>query len=113
MKDVAITGMGIVSCLGNSLQEVNSALQQGRSGIVYNPERKEMGFRSGLIVGLGIPQHGQNPEGAAELIEYLTRPAVQQRVLNELPDWAKGYDSQHSKNHARKIHRIAASRGPS
>ena len=37
-----------------------------------------------VIVGLGIPKHAPNPEGAAALIEYLTRPEVQTRVLNEL-----------------------------
>jgi multiple sugar transport system substrate-binding protein len=37
-----------------------------------------------VIVGLGIPKDGQNPEGAAEVIEYLTRPEVQQKVLEEL-----------------------------
>jgi multiple sugar transport system substrate-binding protein len=37
-----------------------------------------------VIVGLGIPQQGQNPTGAAEVIEYLTRPEVQERVLKEL-----------------------------
>jgi 3-oxoacyl-[acyl-carrier-protein] synthase-1 len=48
MRRVVITGMGIVSCLGNSLDEVRSALQSGRSGIEVLPERKEMGFRSSL-----------------------------------------------------------------
>ncbi|MBO9394242.1 ABC transporter substrate-binding protein [Caldilinea sp.] len=37
-----------------------------------------------VIVGLGIPAHAKNPEGAAALIEYLTRPEVQGRVLKEL-----------------------------
>jgi multiple sugar transport system substrate-binding protein len=37
-----------------------------------------------VIVGLGIPQDAQNPDGAAEIIEYVTRPEIQARVLNEL-----------------------------
>ncbi len=37
-----------------------------------------------VIVGLGIPAHARNPEGAAALIEYLTRPEVQGQVLREL-----------------------------
>ena len=37
-----------------------------------------------VIVGVGIPKDAPNPEGAAELIEYITRPEVQARVLNEL-----------------------------
>ncbi len=37
-----------------------------------------------VIVGLAIPKGANNPEGAAQLIEYLTRPEIQERVLNEL-----------------------------
>jgi 3-oxoacyl-[acyl-carrier-protein] synthase-1 len=48
MRRVAITGYGILSCLGNSNDEVRTSLQEGRSGIAYLPERKEMGFRSAL-----------------------------------------------------------------
>jgi len=48
MERVAITGMGIVSSLGNSVPEVLVALREGRSGIEYVPERKELGFRSAL-----------------------------------------------------------------
>ena len=38
MRKVAITGMGIVSCLGNELDEVAAALRAGRSGIRHQPE---------------------------------------------------------------------------
>jgi multiple sugar transport system substrate-binding protein len=37
-----------------------------------------------VIVGLGIPQNAANPEGARALIDYLTQPETQQRVLQEL-----------------------------
>ena len=37
-----------------------------------------------VIVGLGIPADAANPEGAAALIDYLTTPEVQAKVLNEL-----------------------------
>ena len=37
-----------------------------------------------VIVGLGIPNTAPDPEGAAELIDYLTTPDVQAQVLNEL-----------------------------
>ena len=46
MKNVVITGMGIVSCIGNNLQEVLESLKIGRSGISKNVEYEEMGFRS-------------------------------------------------------------------
>ncbi len=45
---VAITGIGIVSCLGNDLESVGSALREGRSGLVVDPERIKLGFRSPL-----------------------------------------------------------------
>ena len=45
---VVITGMGIYSCIGISLNEVKESLYKGKSGIVLVDERKEFGFRSGL-----------------------------------------------------------------
>ena len=45
---VAITGIGIVSCLGNDLETVGTALREGRSGIVVDPQRLDLGFRSPL-----------------------------------------------------------------
>lgn len=47
-KRVVITGMGIYSCLGKDLGEVRDSLYAGRSGIILDPVRKEMGYRSGL-----------------------------------------------------------------
>jgi 3-oxoacyl-[acyl-carrier-protein] synthase-1 len=46
MKRVVVTGMGIVSCLGNDRNTVLDALKEGRSGISFQPEYQEMGFRS-------------------------------------------------------------------
>ena len=48
MNRVAITGVGAISCLGNSRAEITDSLYNGRSGIVSCPERKEYGFRSSL-----------------------------------------------------------------
>jgi 3-oxoacyl-[acyl-carrier-protein] synthase I len=45
---VAITGIGIVSCLGDSVETVAAALREGTSGIVVDPERLTLGFRSPL-----------------------------------------------------------------
>ena len=45
---VAITGIGIVSCLGNTVTAVGDALRAGKSGIVFDEERKRLGFRSPL-----------------------------------------------------------------
>ena len=46
MKNVVVTGMGIISCIGSGLNEVLSSLKNGKSGIKPNPTYKEMGFRS-------------------------------------------------------------------
>ena len=48
MHRVAITGIGIISCLGNSVEAVAEALRSGRSGIVLDEERRKLGFRSPL-----------------------------------------------------------------
>ena len=45
---VVITGMGIYSCIGTSLDEVKDSLFEGKSGIVFDQERKEFGYRSAL-----------------------------------------------------------------
>ena len=39
-KRVVITGMGIYSCIGTSLEEVKESLYQGKSGIKFDSERK-------------------------------------------------------------------------
>jgi 3-oxoacyl-[acyl-carrier-protein] synthase-1 len=46
MRRVVITGMGIVSCLGNDKQGVSESLRELRSGITHQPEYATMGFRS-------------------------------------------------------------------
>ncbi|MEM8497262.1 MAG: beta-ketoacyl-ACP synthase I [Pseudomonadota bacterium] len=46
MKRVVITGMGIVSCLGNDQATVTDALRHSKSGISFREEYAEMGFRS-------------------------------------------------------------------
>ncbi len=48
MNRVVITGMGIYSVIGKNLTEVKDSLYHGRSGVIYDPLRKEMGFRSAL-----------------------------------------------------------------
>lgn len=46
MRRVVVTGMGIISCIGNTVQEVLESLKAGKSGITFSPEYAEMGFRS-------------------------------------------------------------------
>jgi 3-oxoacyl-[acyl-carrier-protein] synthase-1 len=47
--------MGIYSCLGKNLAEVQDSLYSGRSGIIFDIVRKEMGFRSALTAHLEVP----------------------------------------------------------
>ena len=46
MKRVVITGLGIVSCLGNDKATVTESLRLGRSGIRFNETYRDLGFRS-------------------------------------------------------------------
>ncbi|WP_331352714.1 beta-ketoacyl-ACP synthase I [Cellvibrio sp. UBA7671] len=54
MKRVVVTGMGIVSCLGNDKNAVLDALRAGRSGIKFQEAYKEMGFRSHVAGSIDI-----------------------------------------------------------
>jgi len=53
MRRVAVTGMGIVSSIGNNTQEVTASLREAKSGIVTAPSYVELGFKSQVE---GAPQ---------------------------------------------------------
>ncbi len=59
MRRVVITGLGIVSPIGNNADEVSASLKAGKSGIVASPEMAEHGFRSQIAgtVKLDIAEH--------------------------------------------------------
>ena len=59
MRRVAITGIGIVSSIGNNVEEVTNALRNGTSGIVAAPEYTELGFRSQVhgTIKLDVTEH--------------------------------------------------------
>ena len=59
MRRVAITGIGIVSSIGNNVEEVTNALRNGTSGIVAAPEYAELGFRSQVhgTVKVDVTEH--------------------------------------------------------
>ncbi|MEL0142206.1 MAG: beta-ketoacyl-ACP synthase I [Alphaproteobacteria bacterium] len=59
MRRVAITGIGIVSSIGNNVEEVTTSLRNGTSGIVAAPEYTELGFRSQVhgTVKLDVTEH--------------------------------------------------------
>ena len=53
MRRVVITGLGIISPIGNDAAEVSDSLRLGRSGIGFEPNYAENGFRSQVA---GIPK---------------------------------------------------------
>ncbi len=59
MRRVVITGMGLISPLGNSLQETLHALQEGISGIRFQPEYQRLGLRSqvGAFTDINPKEH--------------------------------------------------------
>ncbi len=57
MKRTVVTGMGIVSSIGNSRNEVLESLKQGKSGIVHADVYEEMGFRSHVHGSINIDQN--------------------------------------------------------
>ena len=54
MKRVVITGMGIVSCLGNDRETVTTALKEGKSGIVFREDFEEMGLRCNVAAKVDL-----------------------------------------------------------
>ena len=54
MRRVVVTGLGIVSSIGNNAEEVTASLKAGRSGIEASPEMVEHGFRSQIAGTLKI-----------------------------------------------------------
>ena len=57
MRRVVVTGMGIVSSIGNNTQEVLASLREAKSGIVRADKYAELGFRCQV--------HGTRPRGRA------------------------------------------------
>jgi len=82
VKRVVITGMGIYSTIGRNLDEVRESLYQGKSGVGFDPARKEMGFRSGLTGLIERPQlkgllDRRQRVGMAEQAEYAYMSTVE------------------------------------
>jgi len=59
MRRVVVTGLGIVSSIGNNVDEVLTSLKSGASGIVASPEMAEHGFRSQIAgtLKLDVAEH--------------------------------------------------------
>jgi len=59
MRRVVVTGMGIVSCIGNNKEAVVNSLKESKSGISFQEDYKERGFRSHVAgtVDIDISEH--------------------------------------------------------
>jgi len=69
---VAITGIGIISCLGLDVSSVQDSLKNARSGIILDRKRKELGFRSGLT---------------ATIKEFNPKSIADRKTRKSLPDF--------------------------
>lgn len=90
-RRVVITGMGIWSCLGTTIEEVKNSLYEGKSGIGLEKERLEYGYQSGLtgiveqpkLKGL-IDRHMRR--GFSEEAEYAYMASRQAFEMAEISD---------------------------
>lgn len=91
MNRVVITGMGIYSCIGKNIDEVRKSLYDGKSGIAFDQERKDYGFRSALTGEVERPNlkgklSRRQRVGMAEEVEYAylaTVEALENAKINE------------------------------
>ncbi len=90
MKRVVITGMGIVSCLGNSQESVTRSLRESRSGISFNERFAEIGMRSQVCGSVDIdlnetvPRKPRRFMGDASAYAYVAlRQAIDDAGLDE------------------------------
>ncbi len=90
MRRVVITGIGIVSSIGNNKEEVLASLREGRSGIGYSEEYAEVGLRSHVHgpVRLKLEEHIDRKllrfMGDAAAYNYLAmREAIEDSRLDE------------------------------
>ncbi|MBC8319436.1 MAG: beta-ketoacyl-[acyl-carrier-protein] synthase family protein [Bacteroidetes bacterium] len=96
MNRVVITGMGIYSTIGSNLDEVTKSLYEGKSGIIFDHHRKELGFRSALTgsierpvlkgvlprrMRVGLPEQGEYAYIAT--MEALKNALIDEDFLNE------------------------------
>jgi len=72
-RRVLVTGMGIVSCIGNDLGTVARALREGRSGIATAPEFVEAGLGSQIA---GIPSLDSLPPVKRPLRRFMPEPSL-------------------------------------
>ena len=90
MRRAVITGLGLVSSIGNNKAEVLKSLKEGRSGISYQPDYEEMGLRSHVAgrVAIDFKEHIDRKllrvMGDAAAYSYIAmKEAIEQSGLTE------------------------------
>src|SRR5262245_40995841 len=69
MRRVVVTGMGVVSSIGNSTQEVLASLRESKSGIVRSEKYAELGFRCQVHGEPQLEWEGMIPRKARRFME--------------------------------------------
>lgn len=108
MRRVVVTGMGIVSSIGNNTQEVLASLREGRSGIVFAEDYAKLGFRCQVH---GAP--ALNPEEVVDrrALRFLGTGAAWNHVAMEQAIQDAGLEAHEVSNERTGI--IMGSGGPS
>jgi len=90
MRRVVVTGIGIISCLGNNQDEVKESLYKGRSGITFKEEYRDLGFRSQIAgtPNISLKEHIDRKilrfMGSAAAYAYLSmQQAIEDAQLSE------------------------------
>lgn len=91
-RRVVITGMGIWSCLGTTLDEVRQSLYDGKSGIIFSQERVDAGFRSPFCAD--VPKADLKPYVNRNFRQFMpeeqdSMPIWQHVTLWQVPVWNK------------------------
>ena len=90
MKRVVVTGLGIVSCIGNTKDDVVNSLKNLKSGIIKAPEYKEFGFRSLVhgkpIINLKdlIDRNSNDIDALINLADYYSNQGENQKSIDLL-----------------------------
>ena len=108
MRRVVVTGIGIVSCIGNNKEEVLESLKAGKSGITAAPEYAEMGFRSQIH---GKPDINLAEEIDKRLFRYMGDAAAYTHLSMEQAIADSGLEKEQISNERTGI--IVGSGGPS
>jgi 3-oxoacyl-[acyl-carrier-protein] synthase I len=108
LRRVVVTGMGIVSCIGNSVTEVLESLKQGRSGISFSEDYAAKGFRSQVF---GLPKINLSDVIDRRLLRFMGDAAAYTHLAMEQAIQDSGLEAHDISNE--RTGAIVGSGGPS